>query len=126
MQFWPFKVPKATFVALTLSSHHLSADRARELIEPSQEAKSLLASILKHPCTFELFVGSLTKRGGSVDVIWWCWEKVQLAIYLFFFNKLDENLLQSPWLAMFQLDISNENKQKTSIFGHNLPTTNAR
>jgi len=27
---------------------------------------------------------------------------------------------------MFQLDISNENKQKTSIFGHNLPTTNAR
>jgi len=43
---------KATTVAWTLSSHNLPYDRARELFKPSEEAESLLASILKNPGTF--------------------------------------------------------------------------
>jgi len=41
----PSKDRKDTIVALTLSSHNLPSDRARELFKSSNEEESLLATI---------------------------------------------------------------------------------
>jgi len=41
----PFKDCKSTVVALTLSSHNLPINRARELFVPSKDAQSLLVPI---------------------------------------------------------------------------------
>jgi len=51
MKALPCKDRKATTLALTLSSHNLPADRARELFKPSKEAKHI-GSIFKKSGTF--------------------------------------------------------------------------
>jgi len=42
-----FKDRKATIVAMSLFSHNLPTDRARELLKPSSDSGSLLVSIKK-------------------------------------------------------------------------------
>ena len=42
---WPFEDHKATIVAMTLSSHNLPTDRARDLYQASTDSGSLLVSI---------------------------------------------------------------------------------
>jgi len=73
-------------------SHYSPTDRARELIEPSEDAESLLLSILKNWAILGLKIlwGSMTPWGGSDGVIGTC-KTFQTAIYLFFKNNLEEN-----------------------------------
>jgi len=71
--------------------HNSPADRARKLLGPSENAKSLLASILKKLGSFgfELFWCDVTAgRGqGFLDDVIGSQEKTQVAIYLFLHLK---------------------------------------
>jgi len=61
-------------------------------MKPSEDAESLLFSILKNWALLglKILLGSMTPRGGSDDVIGTC-KTFQAAIYLFFENNLEKN-----------------------------------
>ena len=60
----PFNNCKATVVALTLSSHYMPTDRARELFKHSKDAGSLLVSILKNKEVLDLSFLWVTSQKG--------------------------------------------------------------
>jgi len=83
MKSLPCKDRKATILALTLSSHNLPPDRARELFKPSKEAKHLLGSVFEKSGTFVFkhFSGWCHNWGG-LEIFGWrigLWKKDQVA-----------------------------------------------
>jgi len=64
--FKPFKDCKGAIVAMTLSSHNLPTDRARETFKSSKDAESRLVSILNRLGSFgfEIFVGGVEQEVG--------------------------------------------------------------
>ena len=72
-------------MAQTLSSHNLPTDRARALFNPSKEAESLLASVLKNPGTldFNFFWYDVTtgQVKGCGDGMIRAWKNVEVAIH---------------------------------------------
>ena len=90
MKSLPCKDRKATILALTLSSHNLPTNRARELFKPPNEAKHLLGSVFKKSETFVFKHFSVWRHNWEVwnlsDDVMGPWEKDQVAIQMFFFK----------------------------------------